>query len=113
MKLSKKQRTTLFQLMIGTLLVVLSCRVFAGEITPEAMSPLMELLNLFLAPDVALKWGSLIGAFCYLVTQILPWVPQRYIDKLPTKVSEIIQRIAGNYRETKNELSERDTDITQ
>lgn len=96
----------LFLLTVCALMFV-SPSVLAETITPENTPPLLEILSLFFAPEVALKWGSFIGATCYLITQILPWIPPHYLEKLPPKVNDFIQRIAGNYRGTKNDLSKR------
>ena len=109
MKLSKAliTRTVCMLLLItACTLMFISPGVFAGTTTPEATLPLSDILRLFMAPEVALKWGSLIGATCYFFTQILPWIPPHYLEKLHPKVNGFIQRIAGNYRGTKNVLSQ-------
>jgi len=97
---------------VGVLGMFIAPSVFAEEVNVVNALPLTELLGLFLSPEAALKWGSLLVTFCYLLTQILPWIPPQYLAKLPPVVSEIIQRIAGNYKGTKNELTQRDTDIS-
>jgi len=98
--------------MLGVLGMLIVPSVFAEEVNVVNTLPLTELLGLFLSPETALKWGSLLVTFCYLLTQVLPWIPPQYLAKLPPFVSEIIQRIAGNYKGTKNELTQRDTDIS-
>jgi len=67
--------------------------------------PLFEMLALLVGGEKAAQWLGAIGFVAYLLTQLIPWIPASWLDKLPSWVLKLLHYIAGNYRGTKNELS--------
>ncbi len=79
--------------------------VFAADLAnvPTEPMPLFELLSVVVGSEQAAQWLTAIGFVCYLLTQLLPWVPVAWLAKLPTWLIRFIGYLAGNYRGTKNE----------
>lgn len=112
MNLSKTKSNNIFTVVFFVVLLVALCVIaphaLAETMTQQEPFSLLDFMSLFMSPEAAIKWGTLIGSIFYLITQALPWVPTKYLEKLPPKLLGLIQRIGGNYRGAKNaQLSER------
>lgn len=49
--------------------------------------------------------------FCYLIVQVMPHLPPKVTAKIPNWVMLLLNRIAGNYKNTSNLLTGKDGNI--
>lgn len=104
----KIKNNTLCVLMVMAFIAFVSAVVpaFAADLSPLPPTDslaLFEFLSVLAGSEQAAQWLTAIGFVCYLLTQILPWLPVAWLAKLPTWLMRFISYLAGNYRGTKNE----------
>lgn len=102
------KKRTLFVLMASIMVALVSVTgsVLAADlvaVVPDDSTALFELLTVLVGGEQAAQWLTAIGFVCYLLTQLLPWIPVAWLAKLPTWLIRFIGYLAGNYRGTKNE----------
>ncbi|MCF1458013.1 MAG: hypothetical protein LPH21_10825, partial [Shewanella sp.] len=77
------------------------------ELAPQVAAQdvaLFDLLAVFVGGETAAKWITLAGFVCWILTQLVAWLPPSWLAKCPDWLLKIIKVMAGNYRSSANGL---------
>lgn len=81
----------------------------AHAVDTAAMPPpdvdLLGLLAVFVGGEVAAKWVAIIGLVCWVLTQIMAWLPPEWVARLPAWAIRLLKVLAGNYRRSANGMA--------
>lgn len=97
---------------VGPTVVWLISAVLALLVMPDAMASehtenmitSMQVLSVLFGSEQAKTWITVISLACYVFTQVRAWLPAKWLAKLPRRLVNLMELLAGNYRNACNEI---------
>ena len=66
------------------------------------MSELINTLFVFIMDTPYAQYGTIVAMVCYLLTHVVAVLPESVTSKIPNVVMQIINAVAGNYKQAEN-----------
>ena len=66
------------------------------------MTELIDTLFAFLATSPYAQYATIVAMVCYLLTHVVAVLPESVTSKIPNVVMQIINAVAGNYKQAEN-----------